>query len=469
MSKNITQPPRGFRDFLPHEVRRREYVAGVIREVYQRYGFEPVQTPALERLETLLGKYGDEGDQLLFKVLLRGQPLVEGIRSAAQYMQTPGAIVQGRSGETVPGAEKLLADLGLRYDLTVPLARVYSAYQGKLPAVFKCYQIEPVWRADTPGKGRYREFYQCDVDVVGSASRMVEVELASAASQCLTRLGFDAFTLRLNHRGLLRALMESAGVPAHQEAEAIAAIDKLDKIGAQRVLNELSEKAIPEEARQKLLAAITQDAELERVRSLVAENETGRQAIEDITTVLQLSEETPAAGKLRFDVTLARGLEYYTGCIFEVAVADLASSLGGGGRYDNLIGMFLGKAVPACGFSLGLERILVVMDERGLFPERLTQRDIALAVVEEGDRREALRLSHLLRTAGYAVDLRPDVVMPGKLRKYADERAVNFAIWLERGARDKASIWRRMDASVQTDRSYEQIVEIIKTASLTGA
>jgi histidyl-tRNA synthetase len=463
MSKNLTQPPRGCRDFLPQDLRQRDYVTGIIRTIYESYGFEPIQTPVLERLETLLGKYGEEGDQLLFKVLLRGQPLVEGIRASSTYLEAPDAIVLGRSGQTAPGAEKLLADLGLRYDLTVPLSRVYAAYQAKLPQVFKCYQIQPVWRADTPGKGRYREFYQCDVDVVGTHSRMVEVELASAASQCLIRLGFDQFKIRLNHRGLLRALMESAGVPREQEAEAIAAIDKVDKIGPQGVLNDLSAREIPERARQRVVEMITGATTLDGIAALVEAHELGRNAVADIRQVLSLVQSTPAAAHVQFDLTLARGLEYYTGCIFEVAVADLASSLGGGGRYDNLIGTFLGKPVPACGFSLGLERILVVMQERGLFPERLARVDLTLAAVDDGERSELLQLSHRLRAAGYAVDLRPDTIVPGKLRKYADERSINFAVWLERGSKDKASIWRRADTSVQAGQSFEQIIELVKT------
>jgi histidyl-tRNA synthetase len=271
--------------------------------------------------------------------------------------------------------------------------------------------------------------------------------------------------LRLNHRGLLRALMESAGVPGDQEGDAIAAIDKLDMVGADGVLNELTAKGVAEPARRRLVETVTQAGSLESIAKLVSKSELGRKACEDIQSVLDLSDNTPTAGRLRFDPTLARGLEYYTGCIFEIAVADLNSSLGGGGRYDNLIGMFLGKSVPACGFSLGLERLLVVMQERGLFPEGLSRLDVALGFLDEGERREALRLGHLLREAGYRVDLRPDVAMPGKLRKEADERAVRFAVWLERGARGKASLWSRSDARTSPDLSFNQIIELLKKQS----
>jgi histidyl-tRNA synthetase len=212
VAKVNAQPPKGTRDYLPALVRQRQYAISIIRKVYEAHGFEPLETPALERLDALAGKYGEEGDQLMFKVLLRGQPLVEGIERAAAHLQEPGAVIEGRSGKTAPGVAALLADLGLRYDLTVPLARAYAAHQAELPAVFKRYQIQPVWRADTPGKGRYREFYQCDVDVVGSTSMLVEAEVAGAAVECVERLGFSEFSLRVNHRGLLRAGVERAGL-----------------------------------------------------------------------------------------------------------------------------------------------------------------------------------------------------------------------------------------------------------------
>src|SRR5262245_60270959 len=204
MAKVSAQPPKGTRDYLPSVLRQRQYATSIIRQVYESHGFEPLETPALERLDALAGKYGEEGDQLMFKVLLRGQPLVQGIEQAAAHLQQPGAVIEGRSGKTAPGAASLLADLGLRYDLTVPLARAYAANQAVLPPVFKRYQIQPVWRADTPGKGRYREFYQCDLDVVGSTSMLVEAEVAGAAVECLERLGFKDFWLRTNHRGVLR-------------------------------------------------------------------------------------------------------------------------------------------------------------------------------------------------------------------------------------------------------------------------
>ena len=330
MTKLVTSPPKGSRDFLPRDVRQRDSChADIIRDVFQSRRLEPLETPAFERLETLLGKYGEEGDQLLFKILLRGEPLVHGIRGAAALLAQPGAVVQGRSGETAPSAEPLLADLGLRYDLTVPLARVYAANQGKLPAVFKRYQIQPVWRADTPGRGRFREFYQCDVDVVGSTSNAVEAEVAGAAALCLKRLGFKDFKLRLNHRALLRAIVEHAGIPAALEGDAIVAVDKLDKIGPDGVAAELATRGVAPPAAARLLAIMAEAGSLADVRRAMAGHEAGERAIAEIERVLDFAAVTAAGEHLAFDVTLARGLGYYTGAIFEIAVSDLAGSLGG--------------------------------------------------------------------------------------------------------------------------------------------
>ncbi|MDQ3686494.1 MAG: histidine--tRNA ligase, partial [Acidobacteriota bacterium] len=356
-----TQPARGMRDFLPAEVRRREYVIRIIKEVYERYGFEPLETRAVENIETLLGKYGEEGNQLIFKILKRGE--------------------HERTGE---------ADLALRYDLTVPLARVVAEYGDRLPKFFKRYQIQPVWRADRPGRGRFREFFQCDVDALGSRSTVVEAELCAAAGEALTRLGFTNFTIRLNHRQVLSGVLGAAGIPAERHAEALVALDKLDKIGPAGVAKEFSARGIAEESGARLLsffegvsalehAAQLADIEgegrgseseavnaaiLGRLVEFIGDNEAGARGIEELRSVVKLSAAYGADAKLKIDPSLARGLSYYTGAIMEISVPDLAGSLGGGGRYDNLVGMFSGRDVPACGFSLGLERIIVVMMER---------------------------------------------------------------------------------------------------------
>ena len=430
--KVLTKPAKGTRDFLPADVRRREHVVGVIRDVYEAHGFEPLETPTFERLDTLLGKYGDEGDQLVFKILHRGQPLVKGIRAAAEHLLQDGAVVVGRSGETAPGAEGLLSDLGLRYDLTVPLARVVAEYPGKLPPTFKRYQIQPVWRADTPGKGRFREFYQCDVDIVGSSSRVVEAEVAGAVAQCIERLGFESFDIRLNHRALLRALVDHCGIDPTLESAAIVAIDKLDKIGRDGVDAELEQKGITTDARSRLLDIVTGPSTLDALASSLADHEEGASAVADLREVVAFASATPAADHLKFDVSLARGLGYYTGSIFEIAVEDLAGSLGGGGRYDGLIGMFSGREVPACGFSIGLERIIVVMEQRGMFAKTDAGVDILLAAADPSVVADALTLAYELRSNGLRVDLAPKVAKPSKLRKSAHERQLPRAAWLER-------------------------------------
>lgn len=468
MAKASTKPTKGTRDFLPADLRLRAHVTDVIRSVFNAYGFEPLETPAIERLDTLMGKYGDEGDQLLFKVLRRGQPLVKGIVAAAEHIAQPGSLVSGRSGETAPGAEPLLSDLGLRYDLTVPLARVYAANQGALPSPFKRYQIQPVWRADTPGKGRFREFYQCDVDVVGSTSRVVEAEVLAAAATCLKTLGFADFELRLNHRGLLRAMIDVAGIAPELETEAIVAIDKLDKIGPEGVEAELERRGIGPDSRAKLLSLLGNDASLDSIAERMADHDAGCEAVADLREVLDLTSVTAASGHVKFDVTLARGLGYYTGCIFEIAVKDLAGSLGGGGRYDGLIGMFLGKDVPACGLSLGLERILVVMQERGMQPGVQLGADVALAPVNDEDLRSCLSMCQQLRDGGLRVDLRPRGIKPGKLRKYAQDRSIRAAAWMEPGANGQLSLWTAEGGTTNENLDASAVLDRLGATGATG-
>ena len=401
-----TEPARGMRDFLPEDVRRREFVIGVIKRVYERYGFEPLESPAVENIETLMGKYGDEGNQLIFKILMRGEHEATG-----------------------------KADLALRYDLTVPLARVVAQYQAKLPRLFKRYQIQPVWRADRPARGRFREFYQCDVDALGSTSPMIEAELCAAVADALTELGFTDFVIRLNHRQLLTALLGSAGVPPPLHGPALVAVDKLDKIGPDGVTKELGERGIAADAAGALLQMFQSsdaEADLDRAAAFVGGDAAGAAAIDNLRQIRTLAAGTSAAGKIKVDLSLARGLSYYTGAIMEINVADLAGSLGGGGRYDNLVGMFLGQSIPACGFSLGLERILVVMGERGMFPPSLatTPADVMIAIFDSSLMGHAMRLATGLRQRGLRVLVYPDADKIGKQIKYADSRGIPFVALL---------------------------------------
>jgi histidyl-tRNA synthetase len=400
-----TKPARGMRDFLPDDVRRRKYVIDVVEDVYQRYGYQPLETPAVENIETLLGKYGEEGNKLIYKILKRGE--------------------HEHTGE---------ADLALRYDLTVPLARVIAEHRGTLPRFFKRYQIQPVWRADRPARGRFREFYQCDVDAIGSMSPVVEVEQLAAVSDVLGRLGFDDFNIRLNHREVLRGLLDVSGIDAALHESALVAIDKLDKIGIDGVVADLTSRGIDDAAARKVVAAFsTTDSEkneaiVARLSDTLADHVTASEGLQVLGRVLQLSSGTTAGSRLKLDPGLARGLSYYTGAIFEAAVKDLSGSLGGGGRYDNLIGMFSGEKVPACGFSLGLERILVVMGERNMFPARLTAGglDVMATIWNADSITETLALAGDLRAAGLRVEVYPEPDKLGKQMKYASTRGAQF-------------------------------------------
>ena len=416
------------RDFLPEDVRRREHVIGIIKRVYERYGFEPLETPAVENIETLLGKYGEEGNQLIFKILKRGEHEATG-----------------------------QADLALRYDLTVPLARVVAQYQSKLPRLFKRYQIQPVWRADRPARGRFREFYQCDVDSLGSRSPAVEAELCAAMSDALTELGFNDFVIRINHRELLTSILTRAGVGAHQHGDTLIALDKLDKIGPEGVDGELANRGIEEQARNALLQVFLPPTSRDRVASFVTGDEAGEAAVANLDAITTLAEQTSAGGKVTFDPSLARGLSYYTGAIMEINVADLAGSLGGGGRYDNLVGMFLGQNIPACGFSLGLERILVVMTERNMFPPTLatTPADVMIATFDAAGAGAAMRLAAILRREGLRVLVYPDAEKIGKQIKYADSRGIPLVALLgENEIKDDTVTVKNLAA--QTQDTYRQ-------------
>jgi histidyl-tRNA synthetase len=400
MPQQQTQPARGMRDFLPDDVRRRQHVIDIVRRVYERYGFEPLETPALENIETLTGKYGEEGNKLIYKVLRRGE------------------------GEATGEA-----DLALRYDLTVPLARVVADNRGKLPRFFKRYQIQPVWRADRPARGRFREFYQCDVDAIGSTSPAVEAEMIAAVSEVLQTAGFTDFTVQLNHRRLLTEMLDAAGVPAERHGDALIAIDKLDKIGRDGVSADLVARGISEAAARRALDAFES---VDNYLALASTSEGGRSARGNLEAIAALSASTPANGHVEIVPRLARGLSYYTGAIMEIAVPDLAGSLGGGGRYDGLIGMFSGEQIPACGFSLGLERILVVMTERGMFPAdvQASGPDVLVTIFEDSVAAESLHLATELRAAGLRVELYPESLRGGKdlgkSFKYADSRKARY-------------------------------------------
>lgn len=457
MASGKTQPARGMRDFLPADVRKREYVIGVVKEVYESYGFVPLETPAVENIETLMGKYGEEGNQLIFKILKRG--------------------VHESTGE---------ADLALRYDLTVPLARVVAEYRDNLPKFFKRYQIQPVWRADRPARGRFREFYQCDVDVLGSRSMIVEAEICAAASAVLSKLGFRDFCVRLNHRKVLTGILGIAGVALDKHEAALIALDKLDKIGSEGVKKEFAARGVTEAAGDRLLSFFSALSELEHAAEIVTEenaqqafnkavlgrivefvkdNELGAQGVDELQSILDYADAIGIGYRVKIDPSLARGLSYYTGAIMEINVKDLTGSLGGGGRYDNLVGMFLGQDIPACGFSLGLERILVVMNERNMFPAGLdaSPADVMVSIWNKESVAESIKLAGELRAGGLKVDLYPEADKLGKQFKYASSVGVPFVAVIGEEERAKGLVaMKNMTSGEQSAIERQRVVEVVK-------
>lgn len=457
MAKSNTAPLSGMRDFLPLDVLRRNYVIGIIEQVYQSYGFEPLETPVMEHLSTLLGKYGED-EKLIFRVLKRGDKLQKALKNQP--------------------SEESVADGGLRYDLTVPLARVVAEYRNELPSVFKRYQIQPVYRADRPARGRYRELYQCDLDIVGSASQTVEAEVIAATAQVLENLGFRderAFAIRLNHRGILRGLMEISGIPVEQEATALTAIDKLDKIGLDGVKQELSERGISDGAVAKLLETMTNTptdtpadgkgqydnvAALAWLSDLLEESAAGSRGVAELKDVVAFSEGGPAAKRLKVDAYLARGLSYYTGPVFEIELLGFSGSAGGGGRYDELIGMFSGQNIPSCGFSLGLERILLLMEEQKMFPERLAgQPQLLVTQYDESTIGASFALVQQLRTQGLCVDLYPTPGRYGRQFQYGENRGILYALILgpDQLSEKKVGV-KDLRNGEQVDMSADQLV-----------
>ncbi|MEX1162425.1 MAG: histidine--tRNA ligase [Nitriliruptor sp.] len=402
-------PPSGTRDFLPAEVARRERAFATIRDVFRRHGFAPLDTPAFERLEVLTGKYGEEGDQLIFKILRRGE--------------------HEASGD---------ADLALRYDLTVPLARVVARYGSQLPTPFKRYHIAPVWRADRPGKGRYREFFQCDVDTVGSDSLLADAATLVAVADVLDSLGLSGFRVQLNSRKALAGLVESYGLPDAAETDVLVALDKLDKIGVDGVAAELRERDVPTD----VVTAIADDlgsGDLDAaVRDRLAGTDRGRAGLAEVDRVLDLAGDVPG-GQLVYAPVLARGLSYYTGPVFEVVHDALAVTIAAGGRYDGLIGMFQSNDVPATGGSLGIERILLLLEQQETADEAadLDAPDVVVTVMDEDGAADAVAMAQRLRGAGFSVDLEVGGGKLGKQLKRADRRGARTAVI--RGADERAA------------------------------
>jgi histidyl-tRNA synthetase len=362
-------PPSGTRDFLAAEYERRDRAFATIRSVFAGYGFEPLQTPAFERLDVLLGKYGDDSDKLIFKILRRGE--------------------HEASGE---------ADLALRYDLTVPLARVAAAYGSQLPAPYKRYAIGPVWRADRPGKGRYREFVQCDVDTLGSLSPLADAEIISAVHDVLAALGIADFTIQLNSRHVLSGLLEAFGIADDLGSGVLITLDKLDKLSPEGVIAELAERGLPSESAAELVHSMTGPDAPELVRAALKPSESGRAGLDEVDRLLDLVGSVLPAGRIAFLPRLVRGLSYYTGPIWEVTSPGVPGSLAGGGRYDHLIEQLGGPDVPATGGSLGIERMLLVLpDSDGA---QLSRLDLAVTVLDEALAPQSFGWAAAARRAG---------------------------------------------------------------------
>ena len=443
--------PKGTRDFLPQQVNRRNYIFNTIRSVFVKYGYQPIETPVMENLSTLTGKYGEEGDRLLFKVLNNGDFLKKA---------NAEALAASDSTKLIPSISKR----GLRYDLTVPFARYVVMYQNDLSFPFKRYQIQPVWRADRPQKGRYQEFYQCDVDVVGSNSLSYEAELVQIYDEVFGKLGIKTIT-RINNRKVLAGIAEVAGIP-DQMVEMTVAIDKLDKIGLEGVTNELRNREIGDEAIERI-TTILGISDLDELATALSASETGLQGVEEIKTVFSYLEDYEWQNQLLFDVTLARGLNYYTGCIFEVNVDTEAhpgvkmGSIGGGGRYADLTSVFGLKNMPGVGVSFGAERIYDVLEELALFPaEDSAALKVLFVAFDEASHRYAFRCLNQVRAAGINADLYPDPVKLKKQMKYANDRQVPYVILIGDQEMESGELaLKDMQSGEQVKLSMEGIIE----------
>lgn len=414
--------PKGTRDFSPTEVAKRNYIMETIKSKFQLYGFQPIETPSFENSETLLGKYGEEGDRLIFKILNSGDFLSKADNSALSDKNSNKVSLQ-------------ISEKALRYDLTVPFARYVVQHQNEITFPFKRYQMQPVWRADRPQKGRFREFWQCDADVVGSGSLWQETELVQLYDAVFFNLGLKGITIKINNRKILSGIAEVIGAE-EKLIDFTVALDKLDKIGEDGVKKEMLEKGISQSAIQKLRPLFSfkgsNEEKLQSLSALLQTSETGKKGIEEVEFVIENAQKLGLqVAHLELDVTLARGLDYYTGAIFEVSAPEgvQMGSIGGGGRYDDLTGVFGLKGVSGVGISFGLDRIYLVLEELGLFPKTVEENTKVL-FINFGDSESlyAMQAISKLRTKGIPSELYPDAAKMGKQMTYADKRNIPFVV-----------------------------------------
>jgi len=430
--------PKGTRDFFPGVMARRNYIFDTIKHVFQLYGFQPIETPAMENLSTLMGKYGDEGDKLLFKILNSGD-------FAAHI---PDEVLAGR--DTVKITPNI-SEKGLRYDLTVPFARFVVQNRNDLVFPFKRYQIQPVWRADRPQKGRYREFYQCDVDVIGSNSLLNEVELIQIVDEIYRRLRINV-TLKINNRKILSGIAETIG-EANRIVDITVAIDKLDKIGLEKVNQELEDKGVSKAAIEKLQPILTLSGtnaeKLNQIEQVIGNYEIGRKGISEMRTIFDYLDELELDVDVELDLTLARGLNYYTGAIFEVKANDVEmGSITGGGRYDDLTGIFGLPDVSGVGISFGADRIYDVMVQLDLFPnETLAASKVFFVNFGKSEERYLLPLLTQLRKVGISCEIFPEPAKMNKQMTYANRKEIPFVVLAGESEMEKQKVTLKIMAT----------------------
>jgi histidyl-tRNA synthetase len=409
--------PQGFRDFSPEQVAKRTYIFETIKKVFVKYAFQQIETPTMENLSTLTGKYGDEGDRLLFKVLNNGDFLQKADKQALTDMNSSKLVSS-------------ICERGMRYDLTVPFARYVVMHQNEITFPFKRFQIQPVWRADRPQRGRYREFYQCDADVVGSDSLVYEAELVQIYDEVFSNLNLNV-VIKINNRKILFGMAEAAGIP-DKFVDMTTAIDKLDKIGWEGVEKELVQREIPISAIE-IISKLLKVKTLSDLEKFGDKSESLLRGIEELRQFHKYFDIKPSKNEVQFDITLARGLNYYTGCIVEVKAKDIEfGSIGGGGRYDDLTGVFGLKGVSGVGISFGADRIYDCLEQLNLFPENTTQSLKVLFIALNDDAHHyAFKVLTQTRAAGINADIYPE---PAKIKKqfdYADKRQVPYVVIID--------------------------------------
>lgn len=448
--------PKGTRDFLPSEVAKRNYIFDTIRSSFETYGFSPIETPSFELSSTLLGKYGEEGDRLIFKILNSGDKMLK-------------ADLDALKDGNLARFSNSLAEKALRYDLTVPFARFVVQHQNDLAFPFKRYQIQPVWRADRPQKGRYQEFYQCDVDVVGSDSLLYEVDFVLLFDEVLSNLKIPDFTIKINNRKILSGIAEVCG-EADKIIAITVAIDKLDKIGVEGVVKELKERDISETALEKIMPLFavkgSTKERLDQMKTYLQSSEIGLKGIQELEYVIdQANELGMNADNLEFDVTLARGLNYYTGAIFEVTANNVSiGSICGGGRYDDLTGVFGMPGVSGVGISFGADRIYDVLEELNLFPANVDNRlDVLFVNFGEMEQAHCLKAVKMLRAAGISSEVYPTDAKMQKQMKYANSRGVKNVAMLGANEIQQGLInVKNMDSGEQVSVNILDLIHLLK-------